>query len=135
MRRPGCIFWCVVRRKEAAGKDVWERGGWTTRRCIFFRMSTADATKSEAARLAAHQRLHETKDGARQKLPEQKLDWKFLTPLFWAPTFPIIRLASKRLPPSQRNVLIGVAIGMANLHGFWLINNPDLSDEALGITR
>ena len=31
--------------------------------------------------------------------------------------------------------MIGSAILVANLHGFWLINNPDLSDEALGITR
>ena len=81
-------------------------------------------------KLSAHQARHDG-DAGRRKLPEQKLDWKFLTPLVWAPTFPIIRMSTKNLRPGQRNLAIGVAILIANLHGFWLINNPDLSDDAL----
>ena len=126
--------------------------------------SASSEAKSEAARLAAHQRRHGT-ESERQRLADQKYDWKFLTPLIWAPTFPIIRMSSARLPPTSRNILIGAAILVANLHGFWLINNrdlkpapfraslrwntfwplssirsshmlaADLSDEALGITR
>jgi hypothetical protein len=54
---------------------------------------------------------------------------KFLTPLLWAPTFPVLRIltSSPRLQ-HVRPYVIGGAILVANLHGFWLINNPDLSD-------
>ena len=31
----------------------------------------------------------------------------------------------------ERSLALPFAV-IANLHGFWLINNPDLSDEALG---
>ena len=61
--------------------------------------------------------------------------WKFLTPLIWAPAFPIIRHSTARMQPRARMIAVGTAIAIANLHGFWLINNPDLSDEALGIER
>ena len=65
---------------------------------------------------------------------ELDLPWKFLTPVVWAPVFPILRMSTSRLPQYRLQIL-GGAILIANLHGFWLINNPDLSDEALGITR
>ena len=87
------------------------------------------------AHLAAHQQRGDARGADIRQLPKQQLDWKFLTPLFWAPTFPFIRHTTKNWPPSRRNPAIGIAILMANLHGFWLINNPDLSDEALGIER
>ena len=102
----------------------------------------SDGLAAIEAKLTAHQARHA--DTARQanqasssdrQLPEQKLEWKFLTPLIWAPMFPIIRHSSSRLPPFPRGAMIGTAILIANLHGFWLINNPDLSDEALGIQR
>ena len=51
-------------------------------------------------------------------------EWKFLTPLVWAPAFPFLR----RAPPSVRPYVFGGAILVANMHGFWLINNPDLSE-------
>ena len=84
--------------------------------------------------------------------------WKFLTPLVWAPAFPFIRhtFSSPTLRPYRLWVrasvpvktqlartpihltralvppqVVGGAICLANLHGFWLINNPDLSDEAI----
>ena len=84
------------------------------------------------ARLSAHSRRQPVGDGDRQKLPTPQMDWKFFTPLIWAPMFPIIRHSTKSLQPATRYTMIGVAILIANLHGFWLINNPDLSDEALG---
>ena len=59
------------------------------------------------------------------------IQWKFLTPLFWAPAFPIIRLGLGKLSKRAQPWGLGFAIVIANLHGFWLINNPDLSDEAL----
>ena len=54
---------------------------------------------------------------------------KFLTPLLWAPTFPLLRIATSS-PGLQhwRPFIIAGTIVVANLHGFWLINNPDLSD-------
>ena len=58
------------------------------------------------------------------------LPYKFLTPIVWAPAFPLLRLATTKLPP-LRPYVIGGAIVAANLHGFWLIQNPDLSDEAI----
>ena len=82
-----------------------------------------------AARLASHQAQHANDE---RKLPEPPLPWKFLSPLVWAPIFPFVRFTTKSWPQRHRNILLGVAIGIANLHGFWLINNPDLSDEALG---
>jgi len=73
--------------------------------------------------------------GERKRLPDQSYDWKFLTPLVWAPAFPVIRLTTRQLDPTTRLWFIGSAILAANLHAFWLINNPDLSDEALGNKR
>ena len=68
----------------------------------------------------------------RRKLStDTTVPFKFLTPLVWAPAFPLLRLATTKLP-HLRPYVIGGAIVLANLHGFWLINNPDLSDEALG---
>jgi len=55
------------------------------------------------------------------------VQWKFLTPLVWAPTFPVLRLATGRFPWA-RPWIVGSAILVANLHGFWLIQNPDLTD-------
>ena len=55
------------------------------------------------------------------------IDWKFLTPLIWAPVFPTIR-HSLRYFPKARSYIFGGAIVLANMHGFWLINNPDLTD-------
>ena len=59
--------------------------------------------------------------------PKLPVEWKFLTPLLWAPTFPVLRLGTKSFPKA-RPWIIGGAILVANLHGFWLINNPDLTD-------
>ena len=102
--------------------------------------SSASSEKKLAsveAKLNAHTARHDATvpPGDRVRLGEQRLDWKFLTPLVWAPAFPIIRHSTARLPQSTRNLIIAGAIVLANLHGFWLINNPDLSDEALGIER
>ena len=93
-------------------------------------MSTSDADARLASRSA-----NVVSDDRLRKLPQPQLDWKFFTPLIWAPTFPIIRMSTKNMQTSSRTAVIGVAILVANLHGFWLINNPDLSDEALGIKR
>ena len=63
-----------------------------------------------------------------QTLPVQ---WKFLTPMVWAPAFPIIRMTMGRVSKSAQPWVLGLAIVVANLHGLWLIQNPDLSDDAL----
>ena len=55
------------------------------------------------------------------------VQWKFLSPLVWAPTFPILRITTVRFP-AARPWVIGAAILVANLHGFWLIQNPDLDE-------
>jgi hypothetical protein len=55
------------------------------------------------------------------------VQWQFLSPLVWAPAFPILRYATVRYP-TARPWVIGGAIIVANRHGFWLIQNPDLSD-------
>ena len=88
-----------------------------------------------AAKLQMHQQRHDAGQDDRKRLETPELPWKFLSPLMWAPIFPAVRLSTRSMPQGQRNVLIGVAILAANLHGFWLINNPDLSDEALDIKR
>ena len=59
--------------------------------------------------------------------PTLPVQWKFLTTLIWAPAFPIIRHSLKAFP-SARTYVLGGAILVANLHGFWLINNPDLEN-------
>jgi hypothetical protein len=59
------------------------------------------------------------------------VQWKFLTPLIWAPAFPVIRISVGRMRKSLQPVAVGFAIVLANLHGFWLISNPDLSNDAL----
>ena len=74
-------------------------------------------------------------DGGRRKLTHQPTNWKFLTAIIWAPAFPAIRHMTARMEHYQRLRIVFAAIGVANLHAFWLINNPDLSDEALGIVR
>mmetsp|Transcript_60536 Transcript_60536/g.160113 ORF Transcript_60536/g.160113 Transcript_60536/m.160113 type:complete len:96 (+) Transcript_60536:11-298(+) len=94
-------------------------------------MSSAAKLRAEAAKTDA--------DSLRQSHGVAAIpagQWKFLTPLLWAPTFPLIRLTTSH-PRLQavRPYVIGGCIVVANLHGFWLINNPDLSDEALGISR
>ena len=69
---------------------------------------------------------------ASRRLPEGNVPWRFFTPLVWAPVFPALRMACN-WRPAARPYAIGLAIAAANLHGFWLINNPDLSDEALDV--
>ena len=59
------------------------------------------------------------------------VQWKFLTPLIWAPAFPVIRITLGRMSKSLQPWGLGFAIVLANLHGFWRINNPDISNEAL----
>ena len=66
-----------------------------------------------------------------QSLP---IKWKFLTPIAWAPAFPLIRHGFRSYP-TLRTKIVAAAIIVANFHGYWLISNPDLSDEALGIRR
>ena len=58
------------------------------------------------------------------QLPVQ---WKFLSPLVWAPAFPVIRLSLSKFPRARTYIIAG-AIVVANFHGVWLINNPDLTD-------
>ena len=67
----------------------------------------------------------------RRKLQQQPVSWRFLTGLFWAPAFPMLRALTRNMESSMRLRTIGAAIVVANFHAFWLINNPDLSDEAL----
>ena len=81
------------------------------------------------AKLSAHQARHD--DPRRSLSASPFMQWKFFTPLLWAPAFPIIRFSTAGMEPRKRHICLGVAILIANLHGFWLINNPDLSDEAL----
>jgi len=54
-------------------------------------------------------------------------DWKFLTPIIWAPILPGIRHVLRSYPKARTYTFAG-AILVANFHGFWLINNPDLTD-------
>mmetsp|Transcript_40160 Transcript_40160/g.80525 ORF Transcript_40160/g.80525 Transcript_40160/m.80525 type:complete len:98 (+) Transcript_40160:118-411(+) len=67
----------------------------------------------------------DARGGRAQAMPVQ---WKFLTPLIWAPAFPFIRMSLGRLSKRAQPWGIGAAIMLANVHAFWLINNPDLSD-------
>ena len=50
-----------------------------------------------------------------------------------APAFPVIRhiFSLKSLQPA-RPWMLGGAICLANLHAFWLINNPDLDGLSFG---
>ena len=62
---------------------------------------------------------------------QQKPQWRFLSPLIWAPVFPIIRLSFGRISKRLQPYALATTIIMANFHAFFLIMNPDLSDEAL----
>ena len=90
-------------------------------------------TDAELAAIKDRFSAHATQHSADRQLPKPQMDWKFFTPLFWAPAFPFIRHSTKGMKPGTRNMYLGIAIAIANLHGFWLINNPDLSDEALEV--
>jgi len=78
-------------------------------------------------------------DPSRQRIrawddPILGVKWEMITPLIWAPAFPFIRHSLRAFPAMRTRIIFGCIV-VANLHGFWLINNPDLSDEALGIKR
>ena len=104
-----------------------------------FTTSGEGSSSSDDARLSPAQaaaRLREM-DAQRSKhghqlatmLPDSTIaQWKFLTPLVWAPLFPVIRMTTGRLSKRAQPWALGLAIAVANLHGFWLINNPDLSE-------
>ena len=51
-------------------------------------------------------------------------NWKFFSPLLWAPVFPVIRIALKNRPSARTRAFVG-AIALANIHGMWLVNDPD----------
>lgn len=80
--------------------------------------ATAEAVSDARARYA------DPSSNWRSLSESTNFEWKFLTPLVWAPAFPFLR----RAPPSVRPYVFGGAILVANMHGFWLINNPDLSE-------
>ncbi|EOD35984.1 hypothetical protein EMIHUDRAFT_252484 [Emiliania huxleyi CCMP1516] len=77
--------------------------------------ATAEAVSDARARYA------DPSSNWRSLSESTNFEWKFLTPLVWAPAFPFLR----RAPPSVRPYVFGGAILVANMHGF---NNPDLSD-------
>jgi hypothetical protein len=51
-------------------------------------------------------------------------NWLMFTPIFWAPVFPVIRLSLRNRPVARVRAFVG-AIALANLHAFWIINDPE----------
>ncbi|KAG8466910.1 hypothetical protein KFE25_008289 [Diacronema lutheri] len=51
-------------------------------------------------------------------------NWKFFTPLLWAPVFPVIRLSLRNRPTARVRAFVA-AIALANMHGIWLVNDPE----------
>lgn len=51
-------------------------------------------------------------------------NYKFLTPLLWAPLFPVIRMSLSSYPKARTRAFI-CAILLANVHGIWLVNDPE----------
>ena len=113
------------RRRIARTAHVMARGAYSADEDPFVKAQAAATAHSVSA----------GDDGGRRKLTHQPTNWKFLTAIIWAPAFPAIRHMTARMEHYQRLRIVFAAIGVANLHAFWLINNPDLSDEALGIVR
>ena len=76
--------------------------------------ATAEAVSDARARYA------DPSSNWRSLSESTNFEWKFLTPLVWAPAFPFLR----RAPPSLcgRTSLVAPS-WVANMHGF---NNPDL---------
>lgn len=78
--------------------------------------------KDKWARITAEMErdlLGDERGGKRDSGP----NWKFFTPLLWAPVFPIIRLSLAKRPAARTRAFVG-AILLANLHGIWLVNDP-----------
>ena len=94
----------------------------------------ADTDAADAARDEARQvELDALRSKHKHQMAVIPAHWtidqkKFLTTLIWAPLFPIIRMTTNRLSKRAQPWFMGFAIVVANLHGFWLIQNPDLSD-------
>ena len=76
--------------------------------------ATAEAVSDARARYA------DPSSNWRSLSESTNFEWKFLTPLVWAPAFPFLRRALCAAVP-----LWCGAILVANMHGF---NNPDLSE-------
>ncbi|KAJ1641409.1 hypothetical protein T492DRAFT_919364 [Pavlovales sp. CCMP2436] len=51
-------------------------------------------------------------------------NWLMFTPIFWAPVFPIIRLTFRN-NATVRVRAFAAAIGLANVHAFYIMNDPD----------
>ena len=66
----------------------------------------------------------------RQRLSARpsNFNWLYLTPIAWAPAFPLLRLGLAKVPVHQRHWALGAAIFLANVHAIWLINQPDLRE-------
>ena len=95
---------------------------------IPFNSSTPIRGRAPPAASSERQRIRTWND------PDLAIEWKFLTSLVWAPAFPLIRHSLRSFPQMRTRIMFGCIV-VANMHGFWLINNPDLSDEALGVKR
>jgi hypothetical protein len=81
-----------------------------------------ESPKAKWARITAEmdaERLGEGRSGAGGSGP----NWKFFTPLLWAPVFPVIRLALRNRPTARVRAFVA-AIALANVHGIWLVNDP-----------
>lgn len=62
----------------------------------------------------------------------RSIQWWYMTPVLFAPVFPLIRIATRKNPALQSKLVMG-AVATALVHGAWLITtsmDQELEEEA-----
>eukprot|EP00911_Craspedida_sp_UC1_P000922 UC1_evm1s702 len=57
--------------------------------------------------------------------PRRGIQYKYLTPLIYAPLLPLIRIAFRKKPVLRQRVF-GLTLASALFHGFYLISGLDM---------
>ena len=78
-------------------------------------------SKTKWARIAAEMKDDMAKE---QRSGRTGPNWMMFSPILWAPVFPVIRLSLRNRPVARVRAFVG-AIALANLHAFWIINDPE----------
>jgi hypothetical protein len=62
-------------------------------------------------------------------VPNNRIKWVYVTPLAFAPTLPLIRIAFRHKPVLRDRLFFGtIALGL--MHGAWLISKSYDAEEA-----
>jgi hypothetical protein len=86
------------------------------------KMADIEDSKAKWARITAEMKgdMLQEQRGSGRSGP----NWLMFTPILWAPVFPVIRLSLRSRPVARVRAFVG-AIVLANVHAFWIINDPE----------